>query len=166
LLTKWAPRNEPRPIASFPGWLAVSKALHGIKGGIDALRQLSGEVLRPVICHGDFARWNLRKSANGDIVVLDWEWSHSDGIPGIDLVHYFLQDARLVDRLSTDASLDRTCSILKSRGCSDYLAATGWKGDPILTVIASLAYKQGEEHQENGEILQAAVARLSNSARG
>ena len=86
--------------------------------------------------------------------MLDWEWGHQDGLPGIDLVHYFLQDARLVERLSPAAAIRKTCSILKKHACRDYLKKTGWSGDPLLTIIACVAYKQGAGHQENAEILE------------
>ena len=42
--------------------------------------------------------------------------------------------------------------------CRTYLDTTGWSGDPLLPIIASLAYKQGAGHQENAEMMQAAVA--------
>jgi hypothetical protein len=158
LLNEWITDHEPKPITGFPEWTAITAALSGFESGRRALEQLSSEQLRPVICHGDFARWNLLHKADGGLVVLDWEWGHQGGMPGIDLVHYFLQDVRLVERLSPTDALEKTRVTLELPACHDYLAKTGWSGDPRLPIIASLAYKQGAGHQENGELLATAVA--------
>jgi hypothetical protein len=154
LLEQWITDQTPKPITHFPEWAAIASALSEFENGERALERLMRECLAPVICHGDFARWNLLRKADGGLVVLDWEWGHQDGMPGIDLVHYFLQDARLVERLSPQDAIRKTCSILESPACRDYLDKTGWSGDPLLPIIASLAYKQGAGHQENGEMME------------
>ena len=154
LLKQWITGQTPKPITEFPEWTAIASALSEFENGERALERLMRECLAPVICHGDFARWNLLRKADGGLVVLDWEWGHQDGMPGIDLVHYFLQDARLVERLSPQDAIRKTCSILESPACRDYLEKTGWSGDPLLPIIASLAYKQGAGHQENGEMME------------
>ena len=154
LLKQWITGQAPKSITEFPEWTAIASALSGFESGGQALERLSRECLSSVICHGDFARWNLLRKADGSLVVLDWEWGHPNGMPGIDLVHYFLQDARLVERLSPQDAIRKTCLILKSPACRDYLDKTGWSGDPLLPIIASLAYKQGAEHQENGEMIE------------
>jgi hypothetical protein len=154
LLNEWITDQAPKPVTGFPEWPAITAALSGLEGGERALERLSRERLTPVICHGDFARWNLLRKADGGLVVLDWEWGHQDGLPGIDLVHYFLQDARLVERLSPADAIRKTCLILETPECRDYLERTGWSGDPLLPAIASLAYKQGAGHQENAEMLE------------
>lgn len=158
LLKQWITDQTPKPIDDFPEWTAIEAALSGYETGRDALERLSSKRLRPVICHGDFARWNLLRKNDGGLVVLDWEWGHQDGMPGIDLVHYFLQDARLVERLSPADAIEKTRVTLGSPACRDYLDKTGWSGDPLLPIIASLAYKQGAGHQDNAEMMETAVA--------
>lgn len=158
LLDQWIADECPKPATGFPEWAAIGSALEEHCAGNQALVRLSQECLRPVIRHGDFARWNLRRHKDGGLVVLDWEWGHKQGMPGIDLVHYFLQDARLVERLSPEHAIARTCQALKSPACRTYLQKTGWSGDPLLPLIACLAFKQGAGHQDNAEMLRAAVA--------
>ena len=158
LLHQWVTDQALRSITGFPEWAAIESALAGLENGDQVIENLSKARLRPVICHGDFARWNLLRKADGSLVVLDWEWGHQDGMPGIDLVHYFLQDARLVERLSPADAIEKTRVTLESPACRDYLKKTGWSGDSLLPIIASLAYKQGAGHQENKEILHTAVA--------
>ena len=154
LLNQWVTHASPRSITSFPEWAAIESALEGDADGSPALEQLSRQHLVPVICHGDFARWNLLKQANGALVALDWEWGHNDGMPGLDLVHYFLQDHRLVRRLEPNDAIAATLHDLQRPECAAYLKRTGWSGAPILPIIASLAYKQGAGHQENAEMLE------------
>ena len=154
LLDSWVGDAPTKTIASFPEWPAIEAALSGSEVGRRALDRLSRESLRPVICHGDFARWNLLQQKDGSLVVLDWEWGHNDGLPGIDLVHYFLQDARLVSRLAPLQAVAATVRELRRPQCRHYLDRTGWSGDPVWPILACLAYKQGAGHQQNREVLE------------
>jgi hypothetical protein len=153
LLSSWITNESPRPIPSFAEFPAIHAALSGSRAGSMVLERLSRLQLVPVIRHGDFARWNLRRQADGSLVVLDWEWGHASGMPGIDLVHYFLQDARLVRKKPPTQAINETIHALKAPTCADYLERTGWGDDPLLPIIACLAWKQGAGHQENAEIL-------------
>ena len=161
LLEQWISKAAPQSITGFPEWAAIECALKEMEHGEQVIRMLSQEQVRPVICHGDFARWNLLKQADGNLIVLDWEWGHAHGMPGIDLAHYFLQDARLVQRLSHPKAIAKTIQNLKRPECANYFKQTGWSGDPLLPIIVSLAYKQGAGHQENREVLQAAFTMTS-----
>lgn len=163
LLDSWISNQPVKPITDFAEWPAMESALAGTELGSGVLERLAKESLKPVICHGDFARWNLLRRKNGSLVVLDWEWGHKDGLPGIDLVHYFLQDARLVKRLSSGNAIKATLAALDSVACRNYLQKTGWSCDPCLPILACLAYKQGAGHQDNREVLSAAVESASKA---
>jgi hypothetical protein len=157
LLNSWIGTRPSQPVTEFPEWPAIESSLSGCEIGSAALKRLATESLRPVICHGDFARWNLMRRKNGSLIVLDWEWGHDNGLPGVDLIHYFLQDARLVQRMRPASSIEQTLTELRSEACRSYLQKTGWSADPILPILACLAYKQGAGHQENREILKTAL---------
>lgn len=157
LLVHWVGKSPARPISAFPEWPFIDAALKAVPGGDQVAQALSRETLRPVICHGDFARWNLRSCNGAFPMALDWEWGHADGMPGIDLVHYFLQDHRLVQRKRPEDALRSTLADLNLTECADYLRKTGWQEHGILAVIACLAWKAGAGHQENKEFLDAAV---------
>lgn len=165
-LNEWVKPQAGKPIREFPEWISIQAALPGFKAGSLALERLKSECLNPVIRHGDFTRWNLLRHNEENTTVIDWEWAHSEGMPGIDLVHYLLQDARLVQRRCPYAAIRSTVDRLKSPACRDYLAKTGWKGDPVLPVIACLAFKQGARHQENREYLAAALEIFAHSMMG
>ena len=157
LLNDWVGDAPTKPITNFPEWPFIESALLKLPDESDALKKLSKEFLKPVICHGDFTRWNLRMKKDSSPVVLDWEWGHSSGMPGIDLVHYFLQDHRLVKRMSPEDAIRATVSDLNRPACAAYLRKTGWSDDRILPIIACLAWKEGSRHQENTEYLDAAL---------
>jgi hypothetical protein len=154
LLESWIRDLPILPASEFPEWPAICKALETTEAGRAAIARLAGMQLRPVIRHGDFARWNLLDMDDGKLMAIDWEWGHPSGMSGLDLVHYFLQDARLVERLAPADAIRKTLALLKGPACAQYLAKTGWNGDPLLPLIASLAWKQGAGHQENGEMVK------------
>ena len=154
LLERWIRNDAKKLLPEFSEWTAIESGLADGEARRLVLAQLSQQHLTPVICHGDFARWNLLKQTDGRLLVLDWEWGHEQGMPGIDLVHYFLQDARLVKRVATKDAVAATLQDLKRPECMSYLQQTGWSGDPLLPILACLAYKQGAGHQDNREILK------------
>lgn len=157
LLEEWISDLPPRPAPEFPEWNAIAKALDCRPGGPAILERLARMRLTPTLRHGDFARWNLLAQPDGRLIALDWEWGGNGGMPGLDLAHYFLQDARLVRRLAPADAIAATLADLRHPEAVAYLAKTGWDGDPILPVIASLAYKLGAEQQENADMLTAVL---------
>ena len=49
--------------------------------------------LRSCVEHGDFVPWNLRRLADGQLTLIDWEWAVEAGFPWQDVCRYFyLQD--------------------------------------------------------------------------
>lgn len=163
LLKKWESDDSLKSIEEFSEWPAIEAALGERTGGGQALAALKEIRLKPVIRHGDFARWNLLRRPDGRLVVLDWEWGHEAGMPGIDLVHYFLQDARLVLRLPVIEAVRSCIEVFRSAECSAYLDRTGWGNRPLLMIIACLAYKQGAGHQDNSDALDGALEYLMRS---
>lgn len=158
LLQSWFLDNPAIPATGFPEWPAIISALNDLTDSHAAIDQLARLRLKPTVRHGDFARWNLLRRNDGSLMALDWEWAHPAGMPGLDLIHLYLQDARLVERLAPAAAIRRTIEVLGHAPCSGYLEKTGWGAERLLPVIASLAFKQGAGHQDNADILATAVA--------
>jgi aminoglycoside phosphotransferase (APT) family kinase protein len=158
LLETWTSGEPARALQTFPEWQAISTGLARHSGHEAVLERLSGIRLRPSIRHGDFARWNLLRTHEGDLKVLDWEWGERHGMPGLDLVHYLAQDFRLVSRLPAAQVIAETIKALESPYWSPLLESVGWANHAKDLVNACLAFKQGAGHQENEEILRAALA--------
>jgi thymidylate kinase len=157
LLHAWIPDAPFMPVSRFPEWPAILAALNNLCDGQSAIDKLAGLQLKPTVRHGDFARWNLLRTGEGPLMALDWEWAHPAGMPGLDLVHYILQEARLVERLAPADAIRKTIAVLDQPCCTQYLELTGWSSGHLLPVIASLAFKQGAGHQDNSESLTVAV---------
>jgi thymidylate kinase len=158
LLRAWISDAPLMPASRFPEWPSILAALNHLGDGKSAIEKLAGLQLKPTVRHGDFARWNLLRTDEGPLMALDWEWAHPAGMPGLDLVHFILQEARLVERLAPANAIRKTIEVLDQASCTDYLEGTGWGSGSLLPVIASLAFKQGAGHQDNSGFLAAAVA--------
>ena len=155
LLDSWRSHLPAKPLREFPEWPVIERALGLNPNGGEAVERLSRFQLRPVIRHGDFARWNLLRTDRGDLMVLDWEWAVASGMPGIDLIHFFAQEARLVKRQTPMAVIRSVERSLQRDDCRNYLAATGWQGDARAAILASIAFTGGSGQQSNGEVLAA-----------
>lgn len=157
LLEKWIGSARGKMLAEFDEWKHVRTALGQTLQGREALEGFSDRELQPVISHGDFARWNLMHLPDGNLVAMDWEWGQLAGMPGLDLVHYFAQDARLVQRLAPEEVILHIEKELEKPRPRDYLRRTGWSDCLIEPILAWAAFKQGVRHQKNPELLEACV---------
>ncbi|HEV3495442.1 MAG TPA: phosphotransferase, partial [Actinomycetes bacterium] len=64
-----------------------------------------GPGLQPGPAHGDFAPWNLLRTADG-WVLIDWEDAAASEAPFLDLCHYLVQGHAMLGRPSRRAVLD------------------------------------------------------------
>jgi hypothetical protein len=160
LLECWKLDLAAKPMHQFPEWPTIEAALSGSDQGRAALAQLSQRCLRPVVRHGDFARWNILRTPNGELVVLDWELGVANGMPGIDLVHLFAQDAKLVLRLSPLAVIRAVEHALHRPECMKYLDTTGWDGDVRGAILASVAFAGAAKRKADQAVLAAALQGL------
>ncbi|WP_397547486.1 hypothetical protein ABUL39_03760 [Rhodothermus marinus] len=61
----------------------------------------------PVVpMHGDCAPWNLLQAPDGQVRMLDWEYGHPEGFPGVDLAYYLLQIAMLIRKMPPARALE------------------------------------------------------------
>lgn len=157
LLDSWVLDAPAQNATTFPEWPFLEKALGSHDSGKKLLERIAELSLVSTTRHGDFARWNLLRDDAGNLVVLDWEWGMPEGMPGIDLVHYFAQDARLVRQLAPEAVVASILRSLKHPQCKAYLQRTGWAGEAHLALVATLAYTFGTGQQANGDALEAAL---------
>ena len=157
MLKSWVSNQASKSIESFPEWPAIIRALETTPEGGSALKRLTGKTLIPGIRHGDFTRWNVLRKPTGEMVVIDWEWGQTQGMPGIDLVHYLAQDARLVRRLPPQQVLEETRHGLMDPDVMAYLNDCGWGDDLDALIVAAIAYPVGANHQKNAEVLREAI---------
>lgn len=88
----------------------------------------------PLVCEqGDFSPWNVLRTADGELVVVDWESAELEGLPGQDLIYFLTYLAFFLDgamdtgnfRDSYRAVLDRsTFTGSVARECLEHYACS------------------------------------------
>lgn len=64
--------------------------------GLSKVEKKLGDTIFPFhLCHGDLASWNAY-ILNDQLYIFDWEYAHFEGIPGYDLIHFVIQESKLV----------------------------------------------------------------------
>ena len=94
--SKISPR-ETELVRSLPTRIASLREHRGeLLAALDHVRSVLGDQqIAHGVVHGDFAPWNLRRSANA-ITAFDWEYGHLDGPAGLDEIHFHLQVGLLI----------------------------------------------------------------------
>jgi hypothetical protein len=74
---------------SLPDW-----APHWARAGGSAAAEMQDDTPMPACWeHGDFTPWNIRRGADGECVLLDWEQARRKGLPLMDAFHFLhMQD--------------------------------------------------------------------------
>ena len=92
--------------------------------------------------HGDFAPWNILKQRGGDLALIDWEFSESDGVAGLDLAHYLLATKQLLGRQDPRTAVQTTATELRDlEGCNSDEART-------LMALAAASVLMRDPHLE------------------
>lgn len=99
-----------------------SRLSEPIGKSMSLLRTTSGPDLKVCIEHGDFAPWNIRADAAGDLFVLDWEHARIKGLPWLDALHFVYQMETLVLRRRPREVLDALRKVFGSPTARHYAA--------------------------------------------
>ena len=112
----------------------------------DSIREaLDGLSVRRALVHGDFAPWNWRADADGNLVCIDWEWAREDGFAGFDLVYGLAQQALLVRKVKP-ARLSACVSKAASRLSGETQAClrdAGLSVDILLALVGAYRKAKG-----------------------
>ena len=128
LLESWISDRELVPLSDLPIWKELETLRRDRPGLEPVFQDLQEARVRPVLFHGDFASWNMRKSSSakeGDWVVLDWERNCRTGIPAWDWFHYIIQYNTLVLRARPERTLADLEALWKSPAFLSYARRTG-----------------------------------------
>jgi thiamine kinase-like enzyme len=71
--------------------------------------------------HGDFAPWNLRWVDEEKLVAVDWEEARQTGLPGTDLIYFFVIQDFLFSRNTPDKTWRRIRGFLQSALVRSYM---------------------------------------------
>jgi len=111
LASKWVWPGASVPLERLTSWRAIAHP------DLDT----SDVMVRPVVFHGDFAPWNIRRSGD-QWMVIDWEKGATHGPPLWDLLHYEIHEEVLVNRSTTQKVRTRIQSLLQDPSLQPYLA--------------------------------------------
>jgi hypothetical protein len=90
------PASSPMSLETHP-W--VRRMRDGGMPELDTLLEPLADKAWPLtVHHGDFAPWNLLRTSDGTLRVIDWEYGVLEGFPYLDLAYYVLQTSALIYR--------------------------------------------------------------------
>jgi Ser/Thr protein kinase RdoA (MazF antagonist) len=139
-----APVAAPKVLASEPGLLLLEAAswrprwspwrldpevAHALGAFFRAGAQGPGLVPGPA--HGDFAPWNLLRTADG-WVLIDWEDAAAEEAPFLDLCHYLVQGHAMLGRPSRQAVVE------------GFRSGSGWVGRAVAAYADGAALPAAE----------------------
>lgn len=88
-----------------------------------SLESRRGTYLVVCIEHGDFAPWNIRQRADGQIFVIDWEHAQLEGLPWYDALHFCFQTSVLARRWPAAVVLAAMRATMRSESALIYARA-------------------------------------------
>lgn len=140
--------TEPLTIDRHP-WACAFRTQHG-KCADRWFEVLSHRNWPVTVHHGDFAPWNIISTSAGLTQAIDWEYGSMQGFPHIDIVHYLLQVAFLINRWSPESV---TVYVIKFL-CQSKFAFTECEAMALIRLTARHAYSQALEdgHSSNSPL--------------
>jgi len=158
LLKIWAQNAVLKPLHLTRQWTMMREAASGKEARMLMLSQLealSDLKIKVGLFHGDFAPWNLKISSDKSFLdVMDWESGSPEGPAGWDGLHYIIQVATLVDRLSAAGALKRCRDWAGSQEGRDFLEVTGWGQHGEVWIGSYLMYSSWVAGYEREELLE------------
>lgn len=98
---------------------------HSAKGQ-DLLDQCKNLEVLMGITHGDFAPWNIKKTPEDKIAVIDWEFGTDHGPACWDWIHYLIQRAILVENMSSRDAIQACRDWATTTHGKVFIERTGW----------------------------------------
>jgi hypothetical protein len=156
LFKMWAADGRVCALGDFAGWKDLHSVMVECQVDTTTLQELQELELRQTLRHGDFAPWNLLGPGNGgELTVIDWEFGEVDSIPGLDLVHYLIIPAILVDGLAPLAALEAARASLQNEpGFQELMMLWGWR-DRIDLLLKIYCYSMKGELEGFDELARA-----------
>jgi hypothetical protein len=132
LLESWISHDDPIPLRSIPAWQNLPQNDVSFRK-MDSL--LVGQMVRPVLMHGDFAPWNIKVAKDGSCAALDWERGEFPGVPSWDWFHYIVQTSILVRHNSPHQTMLRLQRLFTTPLFKSYAQQAGI-ADGLLGILA------------------------------
>lgn len=165
LLKSWSSSSRPQPMADFPEWKLISETISRYPFWNSKLEQWTKWKLTPSIRHGDLTRPNLRHGEDNITLVHDWERGALDGMPGLDLAHYLIQDSKFSRSNSNDEIIRIVVHELRKEPNLSFLREIGWYDHPIDLLACTIAFNVANGYFQD-DLLLTALERYARSITG
>lgn len=155
VLESWLDSAHKGVLQSTDQWAIISHYIkgHDITEGHHLLDQGKDLEVLMGISHGDFAPWNLKKTAQDTVAVIDWEHGSTSGPAAWDWIHYLLQRAVLVDRMSNREAIQVCIDWADTDQGKVFMERTGWGSKINLCVGSYLIYSNALGHFKHEGLL-------------
>lgn len=154
LLASWMNRGDARALGTFAEWSRIESVLKKFSLWNGRLGSIAELKLRPSIRHGDLTRPNLRLSPEGGLLVHDWERGCLEGIPGLDLVHFLVQDRLFRQHMEPSEAVAAVLAALKEAAPSNLLRNLGWGGKEAELMALSFAFNTGSDYFDQTPLIE------------
>lgn len=116
--------------------------------------------LRACVEHGDFVPWNLRRLADGQLTLIDWEWAQETGYPWQDICRYFyLQDYLFRERADVWKALNAN-SLLQEYRRRFELSPDAVRGLTIRYLLLYLCEEHAEGNRDRVDYAQQEIRQI------
>jgi hypothetical protein len=164
LLSSWVNANKQVQLSETRAWRELRQACVQNPALSAVTRKLEHRCVQSAITHGDLAPWNIKVQTDRSWMVLDWERSELEGIPGWDWFHFVLQPAVLVAREDTTALVRRLEALLMAPDFQEYAQHAGVAGMERELALAYLLHhnevvRPSEGLAQGHALLEALVTR-------
>lgn len=159
LLDHWL-SDEIKPLGSFADhdWIEPALERHpGLLARVEAVREAR---LRTSVRHGDLTRPNLRVLLDGSLAAHDWERGVPEGLPGLDLAHFLVQERVFKTRMGPGEVITAVLEDLARPVHREWLGKVGWSDSPIPPLCLCLALNTHQHGLDQVSLLDALESRL------
>lgn len=154
LLNCWQTSRNAMQLGDYPEWSHIKVELSKHPAWKDRIQSWESWELIPSICHGDLTRPNLRRGESGELWVHDWERGSLEGLPGLDLAYYLIQDT-LFRGQSPVSSLRKVIARLRQEPLRAWIRDIGWKEGVIPLLAATIAYNVDRRFFDGVDLMKA-----------
>ncbi|MDG1357392.1 MAG: hypothetical protein P8P36_04285 [Akkermansiaceae bacterium] len=156
ILESWLYSAHKEVLQSTNQWAILRRYIkeHDIIEGQHLLDEGKDLRVSVGVSHGDFAPWNIKKTARNTVAVIDWEHGSCSGPAAWDWIHYLLQRAVLVDGMSNGKAIQVCREWANTVGGRVFLERTGWGGRINLCIGSYLFYSNALGHFKHAGLLK------------
>jgi hypothetical protein len=129
ILEAWMDSSLSMKVCELAEWKDLLAVRANLEKENSFLSDLGKKNVHPSLGHGDLVPWNVRVDESSRVWwILDWERGQAQAVPGMDWLHWHVQQWILVERLSWEKLLAAVRELLEEKRFLRYLEKAGLAG--------------------------------------